>query len=108
MATKDEANKAAAAQAAAANDREVLAEAAALYEQELVEERKRHEALKRRPRCPFRAGYSWPHDRCLGQAGGEGCALWVDRGGWAKGCALSVAAVALARGLTVTSYNLEP
>ena len=69
-------------------------------------ERKRHAEAKTRAGCPFRAGQDWPADRCPEKAGPEGCGLWVDRGGWAVGCALFVLGVAVARGLDISAQVL--
>ena len=59
--------------------------------------------------CPLKAALGFPGDRCPQRpAAVGGCPWWVDRGGWAVGCSAAVVAVGLARGLSVTSYNLEP
>lgn len=53
--------------------------------------------LAARPWCPLQ------ECRCEAKGAPGGCAFWIDRGGWAVGCALSVLAVAFARGLDVSA-----
>ena len=82
---------------------ERLDRAAAEWERREKEEAAEHKRLKALAGCPFRAGMGWPTNRCPEKRGPDGCGLWVDRGGWATGCALFVLGVAVARGLDVNA-----